>query len=114
MTLLGLDDKPISDIKQQMLYIFNGYKYTRPSQSNLFGKILKSYRADMLVNANNLDAQANAIKSSLTAIYIRYGFEADLTITVTYKEELTGFEVEVTGTKEGAVHKLSESLILEK
>jgi hypothetical protein len=113
MILMGLDDKPITGLKQQMLYIYNSYKATRPAQSNLFGGIQHSYRFDLLNNANNLDAQMAAIKNSLTTIYSRYGFDNDLEVTVTFNIEANGFIVEVVGTKDGVYEKLSNTLILE-
>lgn len=113
MVLMGLDDKPITDLKQQMLYIFNSYKSTRPGQSNLFGSIQRSYRADTLVNANNLEAQMRAIKESLVIIYSRYGFDNDLEVTVSYDETYKRFSIDVAGTKDGVYEKLSNTLILE-
>ncbi len=113
MVLMGLDDKPITDLKQQMLYIFNSYKATRPAQSNLFGGIQHSYRADMLDNANNLDAQIQAIKTSLINIYGRYGFDNDLEVIVKFDEVSKKFTVDVSGTLNGVYEKLSNTLILD-
>ena len=113
MVLMGLDDKPITDLKQQMLYIFNSYKATRPAQSNLFGGIQRSYRADILDNANNLDAQMQAIETSLTTIYNRYGFDDDLEVLVKFEDLLKRFTVDVSGTLNGVYEKLSNTLILD-
>lgn len=113
MILMGLDDKPITDLKQQMLYIYNSYKATRPAQSNLFGGMQKSYRADMLVHAGNINAQMTAIKDSLTTIYGRYGFDNDLEVTIGFDETVNSFTIEVAGTLNGVYEKLSNTLILE-
>ncbi len=113
MILLDLDDRPILDTKQQMLYIYESYKNSRPGQSNLFGTILRTYRADMLENAGNIDAQMLAIKKSLTEIYSRYGFDSDLEVIVTFSQELNSFTIEVQGTLNGVYEKLSNSLILD-
>lgn len=113
MVLMGLDDKPITDLKQQMLYIFNSYKATRPAQSNLFASIQQSYRADMLEHANNLEGQIQAIKNSLTTIYSRYGFDSDLEVTIKYEENYKRFTIDVSGTLNGVYEKLSNTLILE-
>lgn len=113
MIIMGLDDKPITDLKQQMLYIFNSYKNTRPAQSNLFGDIQRSYRSDMLVNAGNIDNQKNAIVTSLATIYGRYGFDNDLKIDVVFDELRKSFIIDVAGTLDGVYEKLSNTLILE-
>ena len=113
MVLMGLDDKPIIDLKQQMLYIYNSYIYTRPSQSNLFSGITKSYRSDMLVNAGNVDAQMLAIKASLSTIYGRYGFDNDLEVVIKFNVETNSFSVDVSGTLNGVYEKLSNTLILD-
>ena len=113
MVLMGLDDKPITDLKQQMLYIYNSYKTTRPAQSNLFSGITQSYRDDMLVNANNVEAQLVAIRNSLNTIYSRYGFDDDLDVVVKLDEEGKRFIIDVSGTLNGVYEKLSNTLILE-
>lgn len=113
MVLMGLDDKPITDLKQQMLYIFNSYKNTRPGQSNLFSSIQRSYRADMLENANNMDSQIKAIKDSLMMIYTRYGFDNDLEVIIKFIDTLSIYTVDVMGTMDGVYIKLSNTLILE-
>lgn len=113
MVLMGLDDKPITDLKQQMLYIYNSYIATRPAQSNLFSGITKSYRSDMLVNAGNVDAQMSAIKDSLNTIYGRCGFDNDLEVVVKFDAEGKRFSIDVSGTLNGIYEKLSNTLILE-
>lgn len=113
MILLDLDDRPMLDLKQQMLYIFESYKNSRPGQSNLFGQLLRTYRNDMLDNAGNIEAQMNAIKTSLNTIYNRYGFDTDLEIMVNFNNEYNSFEVDVSGTLNGVFEKLSNTLILE-
>lgn len=113
MILMDLDDRPILDLKQQMLYIFESYKNSRPRQSNLFNQLLRTYRDDMIVNAGNIESQMNAIRDSLITIYSRYGFDTDLEVIVNFNSEYNSFELDVSGTLNGVFEKLSNTLILE-
>ena len=113
MTIIGLSNNCITDAKEQLLYIYNGYRNSRPAQSNIFSSILRTYKGDMLDNANNLTRQREAIQSSLTEILSRYGY-TDIDVTVEYIDGLTKFEVAIVVVDtNGDTIKLSDGLIFE-
>lgn len=113
MTLMSTNSSPITNTKEQMLYIFKGYMNTRPGQSNIFRNILRCYRTDMLYNADNVDKQKQEITTSLTMIYTRYGY-TEISIEITHNELNNEFIIEITATdRDGNIGKLSESLIFD-
>ena len=112
MKVMGIDGVYI-DSKEQLLNIYNGYKLTRPSQSNLFTNNNKCYREDLLANAENIDSQMEAIKDSLNTILQRYNY-TETTVFVTFDDIDNQFLLDIDTTNmDGVKVKLSDSIILE-
>lgn len=112
MRLMGIGGLYL-DAKEQLLYIYNSYKATRPAQTNIFTDMNRSYRQDMLDNAENIDREMEAIKTSLNTILQRYLYK-DTTISVTFDDLNNQFLIDIdTTTKDNIVVKLSDSIIHE-
>lgn len=112
MKVMGLGSSTIIDMKEQMLYIYNSYKTSRPTQSNLFRGIQTSYRDDMIVHNGDVIRQMDAIIKSLSEVYTRYGF-TDVDVKTKYDELNREILLDITATLNGVTNKLSEALILE-
>lgn len=112
MKIMGLGSSTIIDMKEQMLYIYNSYKNSRPTQTNLFRGIQASYREDLIVNTGDVMRQMDAITKSLTEIYDRYGF-TDIDVKTKFDEINKEILIDLTATLNGETKKLSEALILE-
>ena len=113
MTIVNLGTSNIIDSKEQLLYIYNGYKNSRPGQSNLFNSILRTYKGDMLDNAGNTQLQKDAIVTSLNTILGRYNYNG-INVTVDFIEKLKRFEVSITVVDDkGETIKLSDGLMFE-
>jgi len=111
MELITLSPGNMRSPKEVMKYIFDGYKNTRPEQSNIFRTIISSYRGDMMDNTGNIENQQDAIVRSLTDIYARYEY-TDVTVTIVFVEESNSFEIDIKGTDNlGVTTALSESVI---
>ena len=102
------------DAKEKALYIYKGYINTRPAQSNIFTNILRSYREDLLENADNIEMQKEAIRTSLTTIYTRYGY-TEITVYIELSSNSKEFEIDITAIDIDNVSvKLSDSLIIDE
>lgn len=114
MKVLSTNANSITDHKEQLMYIYQSYKNTRPGQSNIFTSILRSYRADMLENANNTDRQMDAIKDSLGTILGRYKY-SNIEVTVDHNEGDLKFLIDIKATtKSGVPVRLSDSVIFDR
>jgi DNA-binding protein YbaB len=112
MKLMGLSNLYL-DAKEQLLYIYNCYKTTRPEQSNIFTEVSKSYKQDMLDNAENIEREMEVIKNSLNSILQRYLYR-DTTVSVVFDGINNQFLIDIdTTNKDGVVVKLSDSIIHE-
>ena len=113
MTLMSITNTTVVNDKEQMLYIFKGYMNTRPNQSNLFGKLMRCYKSDMLENAEDTDRQRQEIQNSLSMIYTRYNYTS-IEVSVTLNELAHEFIIEISAVSPtGVAVKLSESLIFD-
>ena len=102
------------DPKEQIMMIYKGYKFTRPDQSNMFRTISRSYTADMIKNAGNIDLQMEDIKTSLNTILQRY-YYTNINVYIKFNELENEFLIDIEArNKDGIDIKLSDSLILEK
>lgn len=112
-SIVGVSNILKLDAKEKAMYIYKGYINTRPAQSNIFGNILRSYREDMLSNADNVVLQKRAIEDSLHIIFDRYGYR-EVTLQVEVSANGREFEIDITAIDiDGISIKLSDSLIIE-
>lgn len=103
----------VTDKKEQLMTIYNGYKNTIPGQSNIFGSILKCYRSDILDNTGDVNAQSRAIETSLREILTRYGY-LEVSIVVEYNDDTNELELGLVVVDSDNVSiELNDSIIFE-